>query len=78
MQAEVLCSQKPAQMFVTVPQAKGKKRVQRNKYRKEVRQAKQVLACKTLARKASQEVESGSFATAPKKDRRDRKKKKRT
>lgn len=35
-----------------------------------------MLACKTLARKAPQEVESGSFATAPQRDRRDGKRKK--
>lgn len=35
-----------------------------------------MLACKTLARKAPQEVESGSCATAPQKDRRDGKRKK--
>lgn len=35
-----------------------------------------MLVCKTLARKAPQEVESGSFATASQRHRRDRKRKK--
>lgn len=60
-------------MFVTVPQAKAKTGCRGINIERS--QAKQVLACKTLARKAPQEVESGSFATAPRKDRRDRKKK---
>lgn len=60
-------------MFVTVPQVKAKTGCRGINIERS--QAKQVLACKTLARKAPQEVESGSFATAPQKDRRDRKKK---